>query len=297
VHSEFEYFAGTFLNGQLERRLLGRSDLVIMIDPEAFDFYNRAWCFTADAVALTDAGFSEWLNPFAEQLAVDPDAMLRTLTTKSSAAVSDWTPTDIAAYRDSLRASLVPQDATTFSVAHAVAAALDAWPKDAYLIADAGFSKPLVAMLSDPAVPDHYLASNALSTMGFSIPAAMAVRRASTTPILAFLGDGSLLMRATELMVNAPQPSPSAFVAIMDRSLTQIEVKQERRNLAPIGAKLPPVRCTALAEALGIEGTDVDSSDELRDAVSKALQGDGPVLIGAHVATQPSRALFEVLRG
>jgi acetolactate synthase I/II/III large subunit len=297
LHSGFPYFAGTFLNGRLERRLLDQSDLVVMVDPESFDYYNRAWCFEADAIALSDAAFTEWMNPFAEQLVVDPEATLRMLTAQVPSLASQWSPADIAGYRDSLRASLLPPDRPGLSVAAAVAAALEAWPQDGYLIADAGFSKPLVAMLSDPVVPDHYLASNGLSTMGYSIPAAIGARRAGARPILAFLGDGSLLMRATELMVSASDPSPSVFVAIMDRSLTQIEVKQERRNLARVGAALPPVSCAALADAFGIDGLDVDNADDLRAAVSKGLRGDRPALIGAHVDPAPSRQLFDLLRG
>jgi acetolactate synthase-1/2/3 large subunit len=297
LHSGFPYFAGTFLNGRLERRLLDRSDLVIMVDPESFDYYNRAWCFDADAIALTDATFTEWMNPFAEQLVVDPDATLGMITTPSAPLASEWTPADVAGYRASLRASLLPEDGTSLSVAAAVAAALEAWPQDGYLIADAGFSKPLVAMLSEPLVPDRYLASNALSTMGYSIPAAIAARRAGAGPILAFLGDGSLLMRATELMVSASNPSPLVFVAIMDRSLTQIEVKQRRRNLARVGTALPSISCVALADAFGIDGLDVDNAHDLRTAVSKGLRGDRPVLIGAHVDPAPSRQLFDLLRG
>jgi acetolactate synthase-1/2/3 large subunit len=182
-------------------------------------------------------------------------------------------------------------------VAHAVDAALAAWPRDGYLTADAGFSKPLIAMLSEPDLPDHFLASNALSTMGYSIPAAVAARRAGAVPVLGFLGDGSLLMRATELMVGAADGIPGVFVAIKDRALTQIEVKQERRQLQTIGAALPPVQCAQLAVALGIDGSDVDNAGELTAAVAKGLQGDRPVLIGAHVDPAPSRTLFELLRG
>jgi len=152
-------------------------------------------------------------------------------------------------------------------------------------------------MLSEPDLPDHFLASNALSTMGYSIPAAVAARRAGAVPVLGFLGDGSLLMRATELMVGAADGIPGVFVAIMDRALTQIEVKQERRQLRTVGAALPPVQCAQLAVALGIDGSDVDNAGELTAAVAKGLQGDRPVLIGAHVDPAPSRTLFELLRG
>jgi acetolactate synthase-1/2/3 large subunit len=290
------YYAGTFLNGSLERRLLAVSDLVLMIDPEAFDYYNRPWCFDAPAVAVTDGAFTEWMNPFAAQLTAEPGPVLEALTARGGVA-SQWQPQDVAAYKQALREALLPPGATGFSVAHAVEAALAAWPGDGYLTADAGFSKPLVAMLSEPELPDHYLASNALSTMGYSIPAAVAARKAGAVPVLSFLGDGSLLMRATELMAGAGDGAPGVFVAVMDRALTQIEVKQERRHLRPVGARLPELSCVRLAAAFGIDGADVDNAGELTAAVAKGWQSDRPTLIGAHVDPAPSRPLFELLRG
>jgi acetolactate synthase I/II/III large subunit len=300
AHSGSAYFAGTFLNGRLEQKLLDRSDLVVLVDPEAFDFYNKAWCFKSDAVAITAADYTEWLNPVAAQLVADPEMLFTALLERAGtadAAGSQWTPADVRLYRSTLRATLLPEDSTTLSVAHAVDAALDAWPTDGYVVADAGFSKPLVVMLSDLTLPDHFLASNALSTMGYSIPAAVAARRAGARPVLAFLGDGSLLMRGTELMVSAHDGAPAVFVAIVDGSLTQIEVKQERRNLAAVGVTLPTLSCERLAEAFGIDGADVDNADDLRAAVAKGLHGDRPLLIGAHVDPAPSRVLFDVLRG
>jgi acetolactate synthase-1/2/3 large subunit len=292
-----EFHAGTFLNGRLEKGIVDRADLVILVDPEAFDFYNKGWNFSAPAVAITDNAFNEWLNPLAEAHVADPEAALAALPAASASA---WTPADVAAYRAGLRATLLSIHLSTqdsFSVAAAVSSALKAWPTDGYLVADAGFSKPLVAMLSEPAVPDHYLASNALSTMGYAIPATVALRRHGAGPVLTFLGDGSLLMRGTGIMVSTGAGPGTVYVALMDRALTQIEVKQERRKLATVGVTLPPVSCAKLADAFGIEGVDVDSPDELTAAVAKGLHGDRPVLVGAHVDPAPSRTLFEVLRG
>jgi acetolactate synthase-1/2/3 large subunit len=290
-----DFYAGTYLNGRLEKELLDSADLVLMTDPESFDFYNKAWNFRADAVAITDDVFTEWLNPFAQAHVGDPDAVLAALTTRAETA-SAWTAADVRAYRDGLRATVLPE-LDTLSVAHAVDAALRHWPQDGYLVADAGFGKPLVAMLSEPSVPDHYFASNALSTMGYTIPATVALRRAGRGPILAFLGDGSLLMRAPEIAVSAEDGPPTVYVAIMDRALTQIEVKQERRHLATVGVTLPPITCAQLGTTLGVDGVDVHSADELAAAVAKGLQAERPVLIGAHVDPAPSRVLFDQLRG
>jgi acetolactate synthase-1/2/3 large subunit len=293
--ADSEFYAGTYLNGRLEKDLLDSADLVLMTDPESFDFYNKAWNFSCDAIAIIDDAFTEWMNSFTETRVADPDAILTALAATAGSS-SQWTATDIAAYRDGLRAKLLPTS-ETLSVAHAIEAALRHWPQDGYLVADAGFGKPLVAMLSEPALPDHYFASNALSTMGYTIPATVALRRAGRGPILAFLGDGSLLMRAPEIAVSAEDGPATVYVAIMDRALTQIEVKQERRDLATVGVTLPPISCEQLGAAFGVDGIDVHSADELAAAVAKGLQGRRPVLVGAHVDPAPSRVLFDLLRG
>jgi acetolactate synthase-1/2/3 large subunit len=297
LHDECDYYAGTFLNGRLERELFDRSDLVILVDPDPFDFYNRPWCFSAPAVAFVDSDFTDWSNPIAARLLGDPDATLAALASRGESGASGWSAHDVAGYRTTLRATLLPET-EGFSVSQAVDAALSAWPTDGYLVADAGFGKPLVAMLSTPTVPDHYLASNALSTMGFTIPTAVAVRNAAAgVPVLGFLGDGSLLMRATELAVSTSPGGPLVYVAIMDRSLTQIEVKQERRKLRPVGARLPEISAERLAGALGIDGVDVHTAADVQAAVAKGLSGDRPLLVGAYVDPAPARELFEVLRG
>jgi acetolactate synthase I/II/III large subunit len=290
------FYAGAFLNGRMEKELFDQSDLVVLVEPESFDFYNKPWTFTSDAIALTNDAFAEWMNPLVAQYVADPEAVFSAVLARGGGA-SEWTVDDVTGYRATLRSKLLPEGATSMSVAHAIDSALSVWPEDGYLVADAGFSKPLIVMLSEPSVPDHFFASNALSTMGYSIPAAVAARRAGASPVLAFLGDGSLLMRATELMVSADDGAPAVFVAIMDRALTQIEVKQERRNLAEVGVELPAISAAKLGEAFGIDGVDVYDTDALAEAVQKGLHGNRPVLIGAYVDPDPSRVLFDLLRG
>lgn len=294
------FFAGTFLNGKLESALLGEADLVLMVNPEAFDYYNSAWSYSAPTVALTAAPLHEWLYPFDERVVADPNAtLMRLLTEAPTRTSSEWTEPDVAGYRAHVRATLLPSgvDDDVLSVAAAVDAALWASPDDVCVVADAGFSKPLVALLSEPPRPGRYLASNGLSTMGFAIPAAIAAARAGAGPTLAFLGDGSLLMRASELAIARSAPGPQVFVAILDRSLSQIEIKQERRELREVGVELPELSARALGEAFGIAGRDVETPKELSEAVAGGWARGGPLLVGAHVDPGPSRELFGVLRG
>nr|WP_170949186.1 thiamine pyrophosphate-binding protein [Rhodococcus sp. 06-621-2] len=298
LDSTNDYYAGTFLNGRLERDLLDRSDLVLMVDPEAFDFYNKPWCFDADAVALIDNRFTDWSHPYVDRFVVCANRTLARLveTASQSSTKSEWTADDVKAYRVGLRSALLDVG-NGFSVSHAVDGALSAWPTDGYLVADAGFTKPIVAMLSEPAAPNHYFASHALSTMGYAIPAALAIKHSGHSPVLAFMGDGSFLMRATETMVNFGGNGPLVYVVVIDRSLGQIEVKQRRRKLARVGISLPEVSCERFATAFGIRGVDVRSRSEMVAAVKDGMNSNTPTLIGAHIDPGPTRELYELLRG
>lgn len=295
--SECEYFAGSFLNGNLEKRILGESDLVLAINPEAYDYFNRGWPHPEATVVVSQGPLNEWLFAFGDRIVAHPDGVLRELV---RCAPSDprslWQPSDILAYRKGLRDSLLGTPGGRMTVAQAIDTALQAIPAGSWVLADAGFSKPLVALLSETSERGKFLASNALSTMGFGIPGAVGASLAGAAPVIAFMGDGSLLMRASELIVARNASTPPICVAIMDRSLSQIRIKQGRRGLAEIGVALPELSCSRIGEAFGIRGVDVHDLDSLRVAVGEAFLSGECVLIGAHVDSVESQRVFELIR-
>lgn len=291
-----DFYAGTWLNGSLESSVVERSDLLILVNPEAFDYYNKPWPYSMRTVAISPAAFEEWLYSFDERIVADPDAMLRAAVDSGPASASEWTADEVSDYRSSLRNALLPSDHQELTVPLAVDAALRSAPSGTRLTADAGFSKPIVAMLSEPEQRGDYFASNGLSTMGYSIPAAIAVARHGR-PVLAFLGDGSLLMRATELVYARGLDTPLVIVAIMDKSLSQIEIKQERLGLGTVGVTVPEVSCTSLAESVGATGVDVRDAEHLGTELEAAWERGGTTLVGVHVSPESSRQFFEVVRG
>jgi acetolactate synthase-1/2/3 large subunit len=143
-----------------------------------------------------------------------------------------------------------------------------------------------------------YFSAHGLSTMGYAMPAANALQMtAPDRPVVAFMGDGSLLMRVAEMTVAAQQAIAPIYVAWLDRSLAQIELKQARADLRLVGARLPEVFCERIADAFGGVGADVETLDEFRLALGQGLHSRVPTLIGARV-DQTSRAeWFEVIRG
>ena len=290
------FYAGTFLNGSLESSILSRSDLILMVNPESFDTYNTPWRYDAFTVALSSAASDEWLYPYSSRVVADPESTLRLLLANDAGA-SKWTTGDVVAYREYVTSELRGEGDASLSVVSIVETALGSSTPDTRLIADAGFSKPIVAMLSEPGVPSAFIASNALSTMGFSIPAALAASRASSRPVLAFLGDGSLLMRASELALHDGLTGPLVVVAVMDQALSQIEIKQERLGLTTVGVSLPYLSCEGLGDAFGFTGVDVDDEAGLGAALATAWSSSSPTLIGAHISPESSRRVFELMRG
>jgi acetolactate synthase-1/2/3 large subunit len=171
-------------------------------------------------------------------------------------------------------------------------------PGDALVAVDAGFGKPLASYLWTARQPNTYFTAHGLSTMGYALPAANALQLASPDRrVVAFMGDGSLLMRASELTVAAEQGIAPVWVAWMDGALAQIETKQLRQHLAPVGARVPPVSCEKLADAFNCRGVDVDSLADFRSALQAALTSDKPTLIGARVDQSRRAEWFELIRG
>lgn len=299
LSSSNPYFAGTLLNGNLEARLLGEADLIITVNFEAYDVYNRPWAYSCPTVAVTSRPLLEWFQPFDLRVMCDPATCLEELTARVAGdGASQFTRDDVRTYRDGVRDTLlVGGEDTGVSVARAVETVLQHCDDNTVVAADAGFSKPLVALLSDTAQRGNFLASNALSTMGFAVPAAIAASHATHKRVLAFMGDGSLLMRATELAAASAAPVAPVFVVIVDRSLSQIEIKQKRRELTTVGVELPEISCESLAAALGIRGVDVDTADGIDKALTDAWQGDSPMLIGIRVDVSASQQTYDALRG
>jgi thiamine pyrophosphate-dependent acetolactate synthase large subunit-like protein len=111
------------------------------------------------------------------------------------------------------------------------------------------------------------------------------------------MGDGSLMMRASEISVAAELGLQCIYVAWMDSALTQIGVKQRLAGLSEVGTRLPRYSCTAIAAAFGAIGHDVRTRDELESCLDGALTRSSPTLIGVTVDQEHVDEWFGDLRG
>jgi acetolactate synthase-1/2/3 large subunit len=289
------WFGGTFMNGNLEAELLSASDLMITVGLDAKDFFNAAWRYTSPVIALNEHADTQRFAPTSEQLLGATAASLSALVCMHSA--SEWSTSDVADYRTTF-ARVFHLDDGAFTIASALCVARSLLPAETRVAVDAGFGKPLTSYLWSSAEPGHYFTAHGLSTMGYALPATNALCLTYPgQPVVGFMGDGSLLMRASEISVAAEHGVAPVYVVWVDGALAQIETKQLRQNLRPVRARLPRMSSAKVADAFGGYGVDVDTLDDFGHALTEALHARRPTLIGARVDQSRRAEWYELLRG
>ncbi len=289
------FFAGTFMNGNLESELLGASDLILALGLDATDFFNVAWRYAAPVLAINERADTQRFAPVQHQLIGHTALLLDALV--ANCARSDWTVSDVNHYRARVESPFHLED-DAFTIPSALRAARRVLPADTLVAVDAGFGKPLASYLWSSCEPNSYFTAHGLSTMGYAIPAVNALKLAyPRRNIVAFMGDGSLLMRASEMTVAVEHGVAPIYIAWMDAALAQIHTKQLRQHLRPVGASVPRVDCGQLAAAYGATGLEVGTLAEFEDALCAALESQLPTLIGAAVDQSHRAEWYELLRG
>lgn len=295
--------AGAFYNGNLERQLLDRADFLLTINVHANDILNRPWPYTMPTVAIDRDPRRHAFFPV--ELAAHGG--LRATLEAVSRAVrerggSEWTDEEIADYRTTIQTtfSREPGDQSDGLTVPDVIRHLGArLPADTLLTVDAGFGKPIASMLWPSRQPKGYFASHGLSTMGYAIPSANALKaiRPEQT-VVALLGDGSLLMSAPEIAVAVSLRIAPIYLVWLDGALLQIELKQAKQGLRGVGTDIiGRLSCAAIGEAFGGRGSDVNSLAELDASLDAAVDADLPSLIGIRVDRGPATRWYDALRG
>jgi acetolactate synthase-1/2/3 large subunit len=167
-------------------------------------------------------------------------------------------------------------------------------PRDGILTCDVGAHAHLVRQLWQAYEPGTLLVSNGWSSMGFSIPAAISAKLlAPQRQVACLTGDGGFLMMMGELWTAARLRLPIIFTVLLDRQLSLIRIRQERKGLSQYGTELfeAPAEPIQLSGG-GVSGIVVSTEEEYRNALNEALARDHPTVIQALV--DPSEYQFVV---
>ena len=183
------------------------------------------------------------------------------------------TPAQADAARSMLRAKVPMQ---RLGAAEEVARAV--LPRNTVATCDAGASRLLVVQKWESYGPREFLTSNGLASMGYAVPGAMGARLAfPDRPILAFSGDGGVLMAIADLQTAWRENLPIIVLVLDDQEIGLIRVKQEIKGVPPHGIHIGGVDWEKLGQAFGADAVVVRNDTESADALA-ARDPDGVVL-------------------
>ncbi|MFD1646148.1 biosynthetic-type acetolactate synthase large subunit [Haloarchaeobius litoreus] len=134
--------------------------------------------------------------------------------------------------------------------------------------------------------PRTWVSSHGLGTMGYGVPAAIGAKVAAPdTQVISFEGDGSFLMTMQELSVAVRENLDITVVVLNNEHIGMVRQWQDafydRRRMASEYHWCPDF--ATLAEGFGAKGITVADYDDVADAITEALEYDGPAVLDCHV--------------
>jgi acetolactate synthase-1/2/3 large subunit len=270
---------------QVQRKLLRAADLIVGLGYDTVEVEYEAWIGDRPLLQIdiepVDVAPSVKL---VHQATGDLDAALARLATRP-ASVNQWSGVVLAEHRRGFQAALRPAS-PVFTAHAAIDAVRRALPRAGVLTFDVGAHTHQIASQWTASAPKTFHITNGWSSMGFGLPAAIAVKLARPDlPVVCLIGDGCFQMTCGEVLTAKRLGITLPIVVLDDRWLALIKVKQIRRQLPLYGTELqaeayrePP------AHYFGVPALGVRSADALEVAVRIALAANGrPTVIEAVV--------------
>lgn len=269
---------GCYIGGAAEAAAVRAADLIILYGFDPIEGPPTAWRYDAPLLELTEHPY-EPATVNAEVSLVGPigASLDRIAEARRSTA---WVPGDLAAMKAAIRACAAADQGGPITPQALVEAAMATVPAEARITVDSGAHMLSVLHLWRSTEPNAMLVSRGLATMGFALPAAIASALADPDrPVVAFTGDGGLMMCTAELGTAVQYGCKLVVVVFNDACLTLIRAKQRRRQFANAGVDFSPGNFASIAEGFGCAAFRVERPEDLRAAFTAALAAPGPAVI------------------
>ncbi|UOQ44187.1 acetolactate synthase large subunit [Halobacillus salinarum] len=169
--------------------------------------------------------------------------------------------------------------------------------EDDIAISDVGAHKMWMARMYHTALPNTCLISNGLASMGVAVPSAIAAKMVHPDKnVVAVCGDGSFLMTGAELETAARLNLPIIILLWRDEGYGLIEWHQLKKFQRPSHIRFGNPDFVQLAESYGFAGIRIESAEELKPALKRAIGLHKPVLIDCPVDYRENMKLTEKLK-
>ncbi|MBZ5603133.1 MAG: thiamine pyrophosphate-binding protein [Acidobacteriia bacterium] len=280
------WFGGVLTNGSLEREILERADAFLAIGLDPVELLPRDWKYSQPVIAIGEPIEQNYFSIHAQVASID-DVQLQP---------SEWDSAEVARIAATQRDRMRP--AGDGLRPHRVVELVAEVYSGARITVDAGAHMFPVMSLWPAETAWGVLISNGLSTMGFALPAAIgAALLDPSRPVVAFTGDGGLMMCISELRTAARENLPIRVIVFDDRDLTLIRMKQVQRGYREDGVSIGEVDWRAVAEGFGVCGRVAEDEASLAAGLRETAGHRGPVLIAARIDPATYVGLMRALRG
>jgi acetolactate synthase-1/2/3 large subunit len=156
--------------------------------------------------------------------------------------------------------------------------------RDDIVLADTGAVKMWMARMYPTYEPNTLLVSNGLSSMGFSVPGAIAAKLAHPERrVLAATGDGAFLMNSQELETAVRERIPITVLIWEDGAYGLIEWKMDLDMGRSSNIAFGNPDFVRYAESFGAQGYRINAAEELLPTLRKALASDAVSVIAVPV--------------
>lgn len=175
--------------------------------------------------------------------------------------------------------------------ARIIKALRDVMPKNTILFSGEGASGFIAShfwMCYGPR--QHFSQVKSMSPMGWSIAAAIGGKAAKPdVPVVAIIGDGSMLMHGLEIQTAARYGLPVIFVLIDNQAHGNPQLRAHKvGKFETEFLKLPAHDWAKIAESLGLVGLTVTEPEKLKDTFDFALKLNKPVLVHIKAGNYPT---------
>lgn len=124
-------------------------------------------------------------------------------------------------------------------------------------------------------------------SMANAMPQALGAQASDRSrQVVALAGDGGLAMLMGDLLSIKQNNLPIKIVVFNNASLNFVELEMKAAGIVNFGTGLENPSFAAVAESVGITGIRVEKASELRGALTRALETEGPVLVDVATARE-----------
>ncbi|SDI83254.1 thiamine pyrophosphate-binding protein [Paenibacillus naphthalenovorans] len=294
-----ELSLGVFMGGRLETEIMEKCDLIVAIGLDPVELLPKKWKYRQPVIYISDDPNDHEMYRTEAEVIGDIGISLKFIGNYMADCNNQWQLHEAARYRQRVTSAL-ETSGTVLTADQVIRISQEELPANVLMTTDVGASKLLVIELWESLHPQSFFISNGLATMGFALPAAMALQHVFPDKVVASLtGDGGFMMRLPDIATAVQNRWPVISIVFSDRRLSLMDVKQVKKGYnQPFGTEFVSPNYVKFAESFGANGWRAETEEELRQAIRYALASTNgmPSIIEARIDPSSYHKQFEAIR-